>query len=100
MHRLEVDLHPGDILVFYSGWVHATTIKGPPSLSMSHFFSSPLPVPYLAVLGEHLLACNEYAVCRQRWEREGGVEVVAGKKLKEKDVKSCTARVRSSGAFT
>ncbi|KNC48798.1 uncharacterized protein AMSG_00578 [Thecamonas trahens ATCC 50062] len=78
-------LHPGDVLVFYPGWYHETTVlSDEPSLAISLYFSSPAWSlnRYYAAYADHLLAIPEYCSCYKTMlpETVDDAELAAGYK--------------------
>uniref|UniRef100_A0A7S4VV02 JmjC domain-containing protein n=1 Tax=Alexandrium monilatum TaxID=311494 RepID=A0A7S4VV02_9DINO len=67
-------LEPGDLIVFYTGWVHeARNIHDSDSLSLSQFFAHPVPTSYLWQHREELLKCPVYKVCGAQWQLQTGL---------------------------
>lgn len=67
-------MEPGEILVFYSGWAHATrNIEDQPSLSMSSYFSHPVPSNFLWDNQDFLLNQRQYGTCGTLWKLQTGL---------------------------
>ena len=65
---LEATVNPGDILVFYSGWVHKTEYpKDEETVSFTMYIHRPMPKMYLEEYRHALVSRKEYSTCLDRW---------------------------------
>lgn len=63
----EVELYPGDIVIWGPGWTHGTSSQSPQSVALSVEFSDPKPTKYLekhsALLHAHSQEFDSWAHC-------------------------------------
>ena len=73
----ETVLHPGDVIVWYAGWSHATEAIDAPSLALSVEFALPPPRAYIAkyreVFEQHSSAIKSYGSCLAKWESDWAI---------------------------
>ena len=68
LQPMVVDVAPGDILIFYPGWWHATIALEAPTLSMSVFVPQLASPKYLDAVWPQLSTFPRYKACVEGWD--------------------------------